>query len=81
MKNIGLLFFVTLLMACASFKNDSNTTNVSGDYEETQCTENIDSLLKVKVVKTAAEWEKELSSHEYYVLSCLLYTSPSPRDA
>ena len=67
MKNIILIFFVTLLMACASFKNDANKASLS-EFKETQCTENIDSLLKVKVEKTEDEWEKQLSKQEYYVL-------------
>ena len=43
-----------------------------------------------EVQKSEAEWQRQLSSVEYFVLrnggteppnSCLLYTSPSPRDS
>ena len=37
-----------------------------------------------KITKTNEEWKSELSSDEYEVCrqkgTCLLYTSPSPRD-
>ena len=87
MLSFGLVaaMSLTMLAGCGNSKDATNDTNVSNGQEEKKPTGDV----KIGVLVQDVSGEEALGFRSYYEnyiadqygVTCLLYTSPSPRDS